>query len=30
VFGILPLTLLFAVSQVPLMQKHMHLATKND
>jgi intracellular septation protein len=30
VFGILPLTLLFAVSQVPLMQKHMHLAAKND
>lgn len=30
VFGILPLTLLFALSQVPLMQRHMKLAAKGD
>ncbi len=30
VFGILPLTLLFALSQVPLMQKHMPLAANEE
>jgi intracellular septation protein len=30
VFGILPLTLLFALSQVPLMQKHMPLAVIDE
>ncbi len=30
VFGILPLTLLFALSQVPLMQKHMPLTNEES
>jgi intracellular septation protein len=30
VFGILPLTLLFALSQVPLMQRHMSLAANEQ
>jgi intracellular septation protein len=30
VFGILPLTLLFALSQVPLMQRHMKAVTRGE
>jgi intracellular septation protein len=30
VFGILPLTLLFALSQVPLMQRHMKVVAKGE